>query len=158
MYTNLPRIVLALLLTFLLAACSATGEKFSQIKTPNSSVGALYVYRLPNLAGGGNAPLLFIDGNEVTSLKNAGYIREELAVGRHVIELKNGSILSNMKPLTVDLTVETGTTYFLRYTIEHRGSQHIFGSTTFIHDFYRSFDLIERDVALVEMKRTNEIK
>ncbi|SEK14973.1 MULTISPECIES: DUF2846 domain-containing protein [unclassified Variovorax] len=152
------KIALIFLLAFLLAACSATGEKFSRLKIPNSSVGALYVYRLPNFAGGGNAPLLFIDGNDQGSLKNAGYIRKELAVGRHVIELRNGSILSNMKPLTFDLTVEGGTTYFLRYTIEHRGSQHIFGSTAFIHDFYRSFELIERDAALVELKDTNEIK
>lgn len=159
MYLHL-KLILASILVCLLTACAggAVGPRFSEVKTADSSASALYVYRLPNFVGGGNAPLLFIDGIEVTSLKNAGHVRRELSPGRHVIELRNGSVFSKMKPLAVHVTAEAGGTYFIRYAIELRGSEHVFGTTTFIHNFGYSFNLIERDIALAEMKETSEVR
>lgn len=146
----LPHFTL-LLISSLLAGCGATGAKFSEIKSPPSSTGAIYVYRLSNFVAGASAPILVIDGKEVANLRNGGYIRRELAPGHHVVELKNGGIDSSKRPVAVDVVVQSGTAQFFRYTIEM-----LDGGMYEKNRFARSLDMVEREIAQIELKQTSE--
>jgi len=89
----------------------ATGPKFSELR---SEVGAdkalLYMYR-PSAVVGSAAPLNVVINGDKHDIRNDGYIVVELPAG----PVKLHASWEGFFPLTLNYTLQAGSTYFVRY-------------------------------------------
>lgn len=80
----------------LLSSCTMTGPKFTPLENVDSHRGVLYVYRPSNYDMGLMSALISLDGKQVASLENGGYVAVPVAPGEHTITQKwKAGILGN---------------------------------------------------------------
>ncbi|MGE3391596.1 MAG: hypothetical protein AB7O21_16430 [Gammaproteobacteria bacterium] len=82
---NLHQVTL-ILLTLLVAACSATGPRVQQVSTVHVAKATVHLYRPGKFIGGGITPLVHLNCTEFFGLPNAGNARMESGPGEHVTE------------------------------------------------------------------------
>ncbi len=70
---------------FLLNACAASGPIYQHIDIPSPDKARVYIYRPYQFFNAGGWPEIYVDGNELFSLKNEGYGVVILSPGSHVI-------------------------------------------------------------------------
>ncbi|MBJ2320641.1 DUF2846 domain-containing protein [Pseudomonas sp. WS 5406] len=88
----------------LLSSCTMTGPKFTPLENVDSQRGVIYVYRPSNYDMGLMSALISLDGKQVASLENGGYVAVPVAPGQHTITQKwKAGILGNSN-------LESGTT------------------------------------------------
>lgn len=88
----------------LLSSCTMTGPKFTPLENVDSQRGVIYVYRPSNYDMGLMSALISLDGKQVASLENGGYVAVPVAPGEHTITQKwKAGILGNSN-------LESGTT------------------------------------------------
>ena len=88
----------------LLSSCTMTGPKFTPLEYVDSQRGVIYVYRPSNYDMGLMSALISLDGKQVASLENGGYVAVPVAPGEHTITQKwKAGILGNSN-------LESGTT------------------------------------------------
>src|SRR5437773_3543713 len=109
-----------------LAGCATppSGPLFTELRPAAVDSCVLYMYRLSKFPAGGHAPTLVVDGKSDVGVKNGGYLRRELSCGSHRLELLPMP-LSDFKAIQLETTLEKGKTKFLRYTVDHLGSNMI---------------------------------
>ena len=81
------RYIVFLVLTLLIAGCSAKGSDFRPVAAAPGN-GVVHIYRTSSFWGYGDAPHVKIDGRKIGTLKNAGFLTAQLAPGTHVIEVR----------------------------------------------------------------------
>lgn len=146
-----------LLSVLFLSACAGPpqGPKFVGLKAPADSLSALYIYRPIAVTHGGFAPLLAVDGVDVTTIKNGGYVRREVPAGEHVLELKPPSeARKNFKARQFEVTTKPGSITFVRHRIELINSEHVSGTLAFIHNVNHTLELVDEATALAEISQT----
>ena len=88
----------------LLSSCTMTGPKFTPLENVDSQYGVLYVYRPSNYDMGLMTALISLDGKQIASLENGGYIALPVTPGEYTITQKwKAGILGNSN-------LESGTT------------------------------------------------
>lgn len=155
----LLRSIAFLLATVSLVSCAATGPQFERLEAANQNEVVVYVYRPNSFVAGGSYPTLSIDGKEDVGLKNGGYVRRAVGVGRHTIALQKTFNWS--EPLSVKLSTERGRTYFLKLEIQHSGSiqANAAGPGSLItHKFYYYFREVTEAEGLADLKATKRLE
>lgn len=80
----------------LLSSCTVTGPKFTPLENVDSQYGVLYVYRPSNYDLGLMTALISLDGKQIASLENGGYVAVPVTPGEHTITQKwKAGILGN---------------------------------------------------------------
>ncbi|MGY2294283.1 DUF2846 domain-containing protein [Pseudomonas yamanorum] len=80
----------------LLSSCTMTGSKFTPLENLDSQKGVLYVYRPSNYDMGLMTALISLDGKQIASLENGGYVAVTVTPGEHTITQKwKAGILGN---------------------------------------------------------------
>lgn len=102
----------ALLIGFCIAGC-ASAPDFTPAP-PSSELGAVYVYRPANKNEGGKSPDVYVGGEKVFALENAGYGVVLLPPGQQEIVVKNLCFPS----VSQSVSVRAGEPTFLRYSIQ----------------------------------------
>ncbi|OPA85725.1 hypothetical protein BFW87_27185 [Pseudomonas fluorescens] len=88
----------------LISSCTMTGPKFTPLENVDSQHGVIYIYRPSNYDMGLMSALISLDGKQIASLENGGYIAVPVAPGEHTITQKwKAGILGNSN-------LESGTT------------------------------------------------
>jgi hypothetical protein len=79
-----------LLLTTVLASCMAVGPAFERRPLASFDEGYLYVFRPGSTTAGGVGlvPDVHIDGTNVASLRDGGYVVARVSTGPHTVELR----------------------------------------------------------------------
>lgn len=86
----------ALVWLALLSACTITGPTFTPLENVDSQQGVIYVYRPSNYDMGLMSALISLDGKQVASLENGGYIAVPVTPGEHRVTQKwKAGILGN---------------------------------------------------------------
>lgn len=114
------KLVSTFFLSLFLIGCAATGEKYSGLKPPTSSESQVYIYRPYRFFQGGAWPTVFINGEEVATLKNGGYIHYSLPPGNHAIKIGKKRMLSNwsMGDAQASTNTEIGKRYFYKLLVD----------------------------------------
>lgn len=85
-----------LVLLVLLSSCTMTGPKFTPLENVDAQRGVIYVYRPSNYDMGLMSALISLDGKQIASLENGGYVAVPVAPGAHTITQKwKAGILGN---------------------------------------------------------------
>jgi len=86
----------ALFLLGLLSSCTMTGPKFTPLENADFHRGVIYVYRPSNYDMGLMSALISLDGKQIASLENGGYVAVPVTPGEHTITQKwKAGILGN---------------------------------------------------------------
>ncbi|QXH79304.1 DUF2846 domain-containing protein [Pseudomonas salmasensis] len=98
------RKISALVLSGLLCSCTMTGQKFAPLENVDSQRGVIYVYRPSNFDMGLMSALISLNGTQIASLENGGYVAVPVKPGEYKITQKwKAGILGNSN-------LESGTT------------------------------------------------
>ena len=107
--------ILLLIFSICLAACSASGPKYTQHYAQANTAAVVYVYRPQRVVNCCVAPAVYINGVENGSLKNGGYLVFELLKGDHTVTVGDGSY--GFSAQTVSLSIEPGGVHYLKWVI-----------------------------------------
>lgn len=80
---TIGRVILAMLITLVLAGCSATGPIFQDAKAPSPGCGLVYIYRTSSFVYGGSDAYFYVDDINVADLSNNGYTAFHLPAGTY---------------------------------------------------------------------------
>jgi hypothetical protein len=108
------RQILTLIVLLGLTACAANGIRFTGTPEIKDNKSQILIYRPDNFARGGNSFYIHIDGNQVATLKNAGYVALQLEPGKHVLQIKSFALDFAFKTITTDISLESGETKYYR--------------------------------------------
>lgn len=106
------------------AAWVASGRQFEPLPVSTAKA-TVYVYRPEHFFFAGRVPNLFIDGNDVGSLRDSGYLALEVTPGqrRFTLAAEGGgrSIWWPVQSLSVNLQAKAGQQHYLRLGISRDG-------------------------------------
>lgn len=132
----------------ILASCG--GVAFERPVPPDQEQSVIYIYRLSKAVGAANDAPMYIDDASVGDLESGGFIRVPVAPGRHVVQVKTAFFYWG-PTRTVELDVDRGQIAYVRYNISSRLKP--FGTPTVpvVADISSSVEVIEPQVALLEL-------
>jgi len=79
----------SVVLLLLLAACAASGPRFSEIAPAAADSGRIYVYRNNTLVGAAYTAHVVVDNASPQKLKTGGFVYFDLAPGRHEVAIRD---------------------------------------------------------------------
>jgi hypothetical protein len=110
----------------------------------------LIIYRPDRLNAGGATFDVYLDGNEVGGLKNAGFLVVRTVPGSHTVEIQHLGITVNRSKVRQSVFVKQGERAFLRFepSVTHIT---VFPASPVVHSQY-SFMQVTEDRALEELR------
>jgi hypothetical protein len=124
--TQYARLWLSISFSLLLAACSASGPLYHSSYNPHK--GNFYVYRGDDFVSISNKWDVFLDGQQVDGLANAGYLYLPVSPGSHEIKVVFWhDWIGGDKVATKSFSVPAGGTYYLKITSRQVGSRMMSG-------------------------------
>jgi len=102
----------------LLVGCSATGKKFTEATLANSETATIYFMRQDKFLGAAGCRDILIDSRKIGCIKNAGFLRVEVAAGDRFINLPKVTESDWANETSVELETKSGHLYFLEWTHE----------------------------------------
>lgn len=136
--------------TFSLFGCAASGPLFTQPIPLNSSSSEIIVYRPDRFAAGGATYYIHLDGKEVASLDNAGFVAIPASPGAHQIEIR-ASIFKYFKPIKVNFETTGGARIYFRFE-PHPSGLPIITPTVAVIPIGFAFMEVPPEQALVELR------
>lgn len=114
----MQRALFAVVLSMLLAACTATGPKFTDAPTADGKA-RVYIYRVhQGWAYKGADSSFYIDGKNAIDLQTGGYSYVYLSPGRHDISQKWPAYIDPFSAMrTVSMEVQAGETHYVRFSV-----------------------------------------
>ena len=97
-----------------LSGCATQGPDFT-MALPSSELGTVYVYRPANKNEHGKSPDVYVGGEKVFALQNAGYGVLLLPPGQHEVVVKDNVCFPAVRQ---SVSVRAGEQMFLRYAIQ----------------------------------------
>jgi hypothetical protein len=145
--------IVTIFFMILVAGCTAPGPKFSGLEPVSQNLGQVYFYRMSNFVGSANAYEILIDDKKVASLKNAGYLKLDLAPGQHTIIAKPSisTALSIGRPAYEQIVVEPGKRYFFLFSIGSRLGGPTGSATATLYVNSNTLNPVSEDVAIRDM-------
>jgi hypothetical protein len=116
-----PRLFGLLLAVSFLAACSATGPKFSAAAQPIKNEALIYVYRPNALFYGAIQSHFYLDDNKVASLNKEGYTAFYVPSGAHIFKQHWTGMEYAHQTIKFPVELAPGETYYYRLTIGFEG-------------------------------------
>lgn len=148
--------VLSLVIVASLAACSATGPKFTQTEVPGTNKVKVYFYRPWAMLDGAAAPTVQVNGVDSFNIGNGGYHVLDLHPGSTIIAVKEGGMMSNWRAgaLQISFDTQANNTYFVRLTAELANATFLGGISSISGNY--SLGLVNQETALQELRETNK--
>ncbi|NKQ13512.1 hypothetical protein PflCFBP13510_12335 [Pseudomonas fluorescens] len=146
----------------LLSSCTMTGPKFTPLENVDSQRGVIYVYRPSNYDMGLMSALISLDGKQVASLENGGYVAVPVAPGEHTITQKwKAGILgnSNLESGTTTTMVEvqsSGASYVSLTSSGKRVEAHRFNAVAV--ELKWQLNQVSADQALPEISQCRKVE
>jgi len=106
--------LIPLLLIPALSGCGAKGQHFQAFQPIPSETAEVIVYRPDKLLHGGVPYYVYIDGKEVGTLRNAGYIIVQTKAGDHQLKVQAG-FEDIYKEVSAPMAVELGQRRIYRF-------------------------------------------
>lgn len=150
MHVPLRHLILLGFAPLFLFGCAATGPKFQEVTKLNSDSAEIVVYRPDRFVRGGVSYYVNLDGSEVATLRNAGFVSLPTAAGTHVLQLKAG-FMGSFKPITTEVTLAAGERKFFRFEPSLGGIPIVLPGTVYVPVAY-GFGLVAEDQAVSELK------
>lgn len=132
--------VIALLAVLFITGCAASGAKYSSETGATADKGNVVVYRPYRFQSGALYANVYVDGQKVGKLKNAGYLKLNVGTGKHTLRVGSQ---------TREISVSENNRLFFKFT--HGWA--LFAAIDVIED---RLDAIEERFALEEIKDTNQ--
>jgi hypothetical protein len=104
-----------LLSSLVLGACSAVGPTFQSFGNVPSDKAELILFRPDMFRAGGNSLNVLVDGKQVGTLRNGGWLPITIEAGERAVEL-NGGFGSLMRPINATLSFASGQRRIFRAT------------------------------------------
>jgi hypothetical protein len=111
------KLVFIILVLIAVTGCIATGKKFNTVP-PSNHQALVYVYHPKDAQfGSSEADFLYLNGEEVFRFTHGGYSYFYLEPGTHSFQIRLSTffVSTEIVKQQLDLEVEAGKTYFVRY-------------------------------------------
>jgi len=109
-------------LSLLLFCCAATGPRFDGKTKLEPNTAEIVVYRPDSFANGGKSFYIHLDGKEVATLKNAGFVSLRTIPGTHKLEIKSFALDFAFKTITSELVLDESECKYFRFRSDLRGN------------------------------------
>jgi hypothetical protein len=111
---------LALLFILILAGCAAGGEKYREMpSSANAGKSQMVLFRKSQFANGGQCFVVKVDGAEIGTLSNGGYLRAWVTPGPHRVTMRVRVVTRD--EIYLDWNAEADGTKFFEYAVSNRG-------------------------------------
>lgn len=117
--------IIALVLSWLVAGCAATGESYTPASLRDSQNALIYFYRLESDTGElVDVPLVYVNDAKIAALRPKGYTVVEVPAGKTTLALSEGAIggIRTQDLRLQELIAEAGSTYYFSVSRETRPS------------------------------------
>ena len=108
------RIAFAMVSLLVLSGCSATGPLYDGKVEVREGKAEIVVYRPDTFAHGGKSYYVHLDGQEVATLKNGGYVVLETTPEKHTVEIKASALDLFFRTRTAEVLLQGRERKYLR--------------------------------------------
>ena len=130
----MSRKIVIIILTLLLASCSASGPMYSNAPHLMQGESGVYIYRPSKPAGG--AAMISVDGVNLGKLRSNGYLYKKLAPGSHTIGVVSKDTIFKKVIIPKQIDIKPGTTKYIQVVWKATGGTQTLGNGTIIVPLY----------------------